>query len=732
MKQLIRKTLIASILIGATGAALAQPYYPNMVYGPKQTIAPGVTWQRATQTVAPAQRIVIVEVDKTSRNIELMPVFKAAGNVSGSSNEITSYMGLRTDALAAMNAGYYDTSNFMTNSYTEIDGVFIGGTNTSMTPENNRSVIGFSGDHQAVAKLTQLTTAFVPADPTDWNRITDAIQGRGRFITSGGTLITQNNEGTGVGHYGSRHPRSVIGFTTSPYKVYLVAVDGRDAGVAEGMTYLELGQFMADIGVTNSISLDGGGSTAMYVKGQGVVNTPSDGAERAVVSAWAVVNANTMDNQMSEVTTSGTWTTNTTVTPYYYLDQLITDDTAGAASVTWTPNLDNSGLYRVYAWYTSEASRTTAAPYEIVHAGGTTTVTVNQRFRGGSWVVLGAFNFNAGTGGSVTLRNTAPGTVSADAIRFVRVSNIPTIPPPDFTVSGTLYQTDFETDQSANFTTAQLTPGDNSINFNYDYSTFAQAGGLHPREIPQAPNSTGTSRKALRLGTNLSNGVVNAITTTLTGISGQNNVRITFDAWMNYNGSFAGGPGSSQFITLGASTNPALHAYGASSYVGAPGTNSPFNGMFFAMSADGQVSQDFRYYDGSGSNAAGNNAARANFLGIGAFNNSSFMGTFAPINIYETPGSIGKSWNRWEMCVLNGKVKLSVIKQDGIEVKLCDWFTPNTGTPTSGLLPCFGIMDNLSGIATPSSDVFVLIDNLTVESITAASPVTEWGAYDQK
>ncbi|MCC6548084.1 phosphodiester glycosidase family protein [Candidatus Sumerlaeota bacterium] len=721
---------IAASLILAAGSAFAQPYFPNMSYGAKQTIAPGVTWQHASQTASPAQNIFIVEVDKSVGDIELMPVFKAAGNVSGSSNEITSYMGQRTNALASMNAGYYDTSLFLTNSYTEIDGLFIGGTNTSMTPESNRSVIGFSYDHQAIAKMTKLSTAFVPANATNWPKIVDAIQGRGHFITSGGTLVTQDNEGTGAGHYGARHPRSVIGFNTSPYKVYLVAIDGRAAGFSEGMTYTEVGQLMADLGVENSISLDGGGSTAMWVKGQGVVNVPSDGAERAVISAWAVVNANTMDNQVSEFSSSGAWTVDTTSTQKYYEDHLITDDTLGAASATWNPNLSRSGLYRVYAWYSAAGTRATAAPYEIVHADGTETVTVNQRFRGGQWVVLGAYNFNAGAGGSVTLRNTAPGTISADGVRFVRVSDIPTPEAPQYNIGATIYQTDFETNQSANFTTSQRVAGDNSVNFNYDYSTFAQAGGIHPQEIPQAPNSTGSSRRGLRLGTNLSNGVANAITTTLTSISAQDDVRITFDAWVNYNGAFAGGAGSSQFITIGGSANAALYSYGDSSYLSAPASNAAFNGMFFAISSEGQMSQDFRYYDGNGSGGAtGNNGARANFLGISAINNGSFMGTFAPINMYETPGSIGKAWNRWEMCILDGKVRLSVIKPDGIPVTLCNWFTPNAGATTTGLRPSFGIMDPLSGVASPSSDVFVLIDNLLVQNISAISRTDDWTMY---
>src|SRR5690606_26291537 len=150
---------------------------PDMVFGPKRVLAPGVTWQSATHP-SPSWRIQIFEVDMTNRNVELRPVFKSGGNVAGSSNERTSSMANRTGAIAAVNAGFYDTSNLMTNSYTMIDGQFIGGSSTLMRPENNRSVLGFSADHQAIPKRTKLTNTFVPADPANWDKITDAMAGR--------------------------------------------------------------------------------------------------------------------------------------------------------------------------------------------------------------------------------------------------------------------------------------------------------------------------------------------------------------------------------------------------------------------------------------------------------------------------------------------------------------------------------------------------------------------------
>lgn len=716
---------LAAVLCALAAVASAQ-YYPGMVYGPKQQLAPGVTRQLATHS-GPAWRIHIFEVDMTNRNVELKPVFKAAGNVSGSANERTSSMAVRSDAIAAVNAGYYNTSTFQTNSYTEIDGVHIGG--AGGTAENNRSVLGFSGNHQAIAKRTKLSSALVPADATNWDKIVDAIAGRGHFVTASGLVVTQDNEGTTASHNAERHPRTVIGYTASPYKAYLVAVDGRQPGFSEGMTYTELAQLMADLGVEQSISLDGGGSTTAWVKGTGIVNSPSDGSERAVVSAWVVISANTLDNTVDEVTVSGTWTTDASHAQLYYVDQLVTDSSAGAASVTWTPNLEQDGQYKVYSWWTADAGRATAAPYEIVHADGTSIVTANQTTGGGKWNLLGIYSFDAGTGGSVTLDNSAAGTVSADAVRFVRTGDVPDPIVPGYVVTGTLFETDFETDQSGNFTISQQIAGDNSFNFNYDYSTFAQAGGLFPHSIPQSPSSPAAGTRALRLATNLNNGVVNGITATLNSIPGQQNVRITFDAWINYNGGMGGGTGSTEFMSFGASANPSLVAMPGSNYTSTTG-NQPFSGFFFCVTGEGGATQDYRYYDGNGTTLTGSNAARANFLGTAAFDNAEFGGVF-PLGPFETNGVPGKAWIRWEIIALDGQIRLLATRPDGTQVLLCDWFSPNTNATMSGLLPHLGTFDVFASLTVPASDNFVLYDNLKVESIVADPPtnVQDWSLY---
>lgn len=74
-----------------------------------------------------------------------------------------------------------------------------------------------------------------------------------------------------------RHPRSAIGIKPNG-KIILLTVDGRQENAA-GMSLHELTKIMKWLGCTSAINLDGGGSTALWVKDateNGVVNYPSD------------------------------------------------------------------------------------------------------------------------------------------------------------------------------------------------------------------------------------------------------------------------------------------------------------------------------------------------------------------------------------------------------------------------------------------------------------------------
>lgn len=122
--------------------------------------------------------------------------------------------------------------------------------------------------------ILQISTATWP----DLKGVTTGIGG-GPAIVRGGQVIDRTDAKV-------RHPRSAFGWNKDFY--FLVEVDGRQRGVSVGMTIRELATYMARIGCTEAMNLDGGGSATCWVYGQ-VMNSPSEGEERGMGNAIVVI-----------------------------------------------------------------------------------------------------------------------------------------------------------------------------------------------------------------------------------------------------------------------------------------------------------------------------------------------------------------------------------------------------------------------------------------------------------
>lgn len=94
----------------------------------------------------------------------------------------------------------------------------------------------------------------------------------------------------------------------------------------------------------------------------------------------------------------------------------------GESKAWWTPNLPESGVYKVYMWYGKDPfnNHATNMPVTINHQGGTRTIPVNLRQNMGQWYLLGEFDFEKGSSGSVVITNNADDNIVADAVKFVK------------------------------------------------------------------------------------------------------------------------------------------------------------------------------------------------------------------------------------------------------------------------------------------------------------------------
>lgn len=122
----------------------------------------------------------------------------------------------------------------------------------------------------------------------EWDQASQVVGAGPMLVKDGHVFVTTKVEEFGSDVAGGRAPRTALGVTADG-KMLLVVVDGRQAA-STGMSLLELAMFMRELGAVDAMNFDGGGSSEMIVKGR-IVNKPSDGKERRVGNALAVVPA---------------------------------------------------------------------------------------------------------------------------------------------------------------------------------------------------------------------------------------------------------------------------------------------------------------------------------------------------------------------------------------------------------------------------------------------------------
>jgi hypothetical protein len=139
-----------------------------------------------------------------------------------------------------------------------------------------------------------------------WPGILEMIGGQPAIVKDGVNVGPPQT--TGSSYFYKDNPRTAMGITqgcsdddtTTSCGVIYMAVDGRRDGWSIGMNLHELGDEMLKAGAYNAINIDGGGSTSMWLSDKGpwcitetnggcLVNKPSDGAERATLTAMLVL-----------------------------------------------------------------------------------------------------------------------------------------------------------------------------------------------------------------------------------------------------------------------------------------------------------------------------------------------------------------------------------------------------------------------------------------------------------
>jgi exopolysaccharide biosynthesis protein len=258
----------------------------------------GITFYHETETTPRALSINVAVVDLTAPGISFLvtPQGPAPAPVSSGVPDETVVQTTRqfvnaTGVQLAVNASFFAIDNEHTvNGLTWTNNLGLTASKGNAyspwqpppsTDNNFDDALNITAANAAaIVKMPSTVTTGFETNPSV--SLYNTVTGSTRLLTNGVVKAPST-----CGSLCDLNPRTAAGLTTGNRKLILMTVDGRQTGVSEGVTLVELARYMANYGATNAINLDGGGSSTMVAnyyddRGGGVlVNKPS-GAERLV------------------------------------------------------------------------------------------------------------------------------------------------------------------------------------------------------------------------------------------------------------------------------------------------------------------------------------------------------------------------------------------------------------------------------------------------------------------
>lgn len=182
--------------------------------------------------------------------------------------DIPSRIGKEVGAAFVLNAGYFDMKNLTSAVYFRVGDIVYGQTHPSEASRVD-GVIAFKNKKGRKVLIAK-------SDTTQYDEVAGKYH---TVLATGPTLIIKDEIVASPlienSFYSGRHPRTAFG-TDRNGNIYMVVIDGRFPGQADGATIWETARICKLLGMTDASNLDGGGSSAIWNSKDGVINHPSD------------------------------------------------------------------------------------------------------------------------------------------------------------------------------------------------------------------------------------------------------------------------------------------------------------------------------------------------------------------------------------------------------------------------------------------------------------------------
>jgi len=114
-----------------------------------------------------------------------------------------------------------------------------------------------------------------------------AIGGGPVLVHDGKVRITNKEEIMFVSGENDRHPRTAMGYTKEGKLIFLMT-EGRNPGIAEGMTLRQQAEVLISLGCVEALNLDGGGSSCLLINGKETIKPSDKEGQRAVPAVFLV------------------------------------------------------------------------------------------------------------------------------------------------------------------------------------------------------------------------------------------------------------------------------------------------------------------------------------------------------------------------------------------------------------------------------------------------------------
>ncbi|MBE3596806.1 MAG: phosphodiester glycosidase family protein [Hydrogenibacillus sp.] len=193
------------------------------------------------------------------------------GDDLGSPGETVLSMAKRTGGVLAINAGGFFAKG---NRIYPIGNTVSDGKLISQSSNQAVSFIGFNREGRLVGGPAMT--------PSDIERL--GVREGASFLP---TLIKDGKaQAIPKDWAGKKEPRTLIGHFTNG-DVLMIVIDGRQKGYSEGVTLEDAQTKLLGLNIRDAYNLDGGGSSTFVYNGQ-VLNRPSDGKPRPVISSFVI------------------------------------------------------------------------------------------------------------------------------------------------------------------------------------------------------------------------------------------------------------------------------------------------------------------------------------------------------------------------------------------------------------------------------------------------------------